>query len=568
MFYKYLKEYFSERSLIFLKEINIFLDKNKHLRNYFYFFFFITLCGYASVIFYHNPHCDDNARYAFNYTCGFGGDGRPGPGLLEKIMYLSNFVFDAAPFTQILSCAIVSYVTLIVLKIFDEDNFLLKIKSKKSNYCFFLLCFVPVALNPYILEVFLFRFDNLFINVAYLCSTLAAYLSTKNNRGCLGFQILFLFYCLIFYQAAISAYCIIFIFKFLEEIICKNSIDRVIRKFSDWFATIFFTLILYLPLLLNLDTEVRNPDRCKYIIPYDFENLEIICKNFLDYLIEFKADWSETVVGIFIFALFLITLADCLIRACKKENLLKKIFNLFMVILLFFGLLVAIFGVNTFLPKSYYISFEKINPRTIYCIGIAISFLFFYNFKNFCILNSQKLLSTLYKIALFIFSLWNIVILNSFGNIFDKQYGFLNHIYYELGKDLNEIMQDSNEKELYLHFNGLPKVSSANLFLSEYPFFNKFFIKDWHFFITAQLIPYSPELYSQLSKSKVSYKLFFSNSLLFNPLEGIVYDQKYFSKKNLKQNFWYDISILDEKIIDVFFKHGFCNSQNTITKIK
>ena len=220
MFYKYLKKYFSECSLIFLKEIDVFFYKNKQLRNYFYFFFFITLCGYASVIFYHNPYCDDNARYAFNYTCGFGGDGRPGPGLIEKIMYLSNFVFDAAPFTQILSCAIVSYVALIILKIFDEKNFLLK---KKSNNYLFLLCFIPVALNPYILEVFLFRFDNLFINIAYLCSTLAAYLSTKNNKGCLGFQILFLFYCLIFYQAAISAYCIIFIFKFLEEIIFKNS---------------------------------------------------------------------------------------------------------------------------------------------------------------------------------------------------------------------------------------------------------------------------------------------------------------------------------------------------------
>ena len=113
-----------------LREINIFHKNNRQLQNCFLFFFFIAILGYASVITSMCPYNDDYCRYFANTPVGIGYSARHATFFLECLMYFSRVVTDAAPFTQILSCAFLAYIVVILIKILAID-----IKDKYALLC-------------------------------------------------------------------------------------------------------------------------------------------------------------------------------------------------------------------------------------------------------------------------------------------------------------------------------------------------------------------------------------------------------------------------------------------------
>ena len=156
----------------FFAEINIFNPTNRSLLFAFFLFFAVAICGYLSVMILSVPYRDDWYRYFWNSHVGGSEALRSGTALVEFLFYLSDIVTDAAPFTNILSCAVLAYMACIFLKMLKVG-----IKDKWK-----IICVVPIVVNPFLLEVMLFRFDNFFITLSLLIVTIAAYLSIKNDK--------------------------------------------------------------------------------------------------------------------------------------------------------------------------------------------------------------------------------------------------------------------------------------------------------------------------------------------------------------------------------------------------
>ena len=562
-FFDLFRKYLSEQSLKYFGELNIFSKKN--VRNTFFFFLIVTLFGYASILFYHIPYCDDFARYAYNYTCGSTDDGRPISGLIERIMYLSNMVFDASPFTQLISCSILAYIATIIAKIFDIDN---RHFSSSHNYFFyfFLACFIPVAVNPYILEMMMFRFDNIFMICSYFFSVLAAYISQKNDKGCLIFQILLLFYSITTYQAAITAYFIIFNILLLKETSNGTPIYDVLMKMKYWIISILVVILLYSPIFLFIERE--SCDLANFYLCDNNTNINIInniyafLKRIISQIIELKNDWINTIAGILIFLAFINLIVAKILQITKNKHIKHKIITVFMSLILFLCLLLALFGINAIVPLEYCSSFGHTNPRTLCSIGILISFILFENFKIF----SEKLfLSTFYKTLLFLLSTWHIVIINVFGNIFFTQNSLENRIFFALGDDLDEIICNRKEKETYLHFNGITLTPAFNNFLNEYPFFKKFSVKDWNFKQVSQAALQCPRLYNlisdNISNNKAKNITMFYKYNSFKMPDTYKFNNKFKKRELLKNSSWYDIFLIDDNIIDIVFKNGENNAK-------
>lgn len=542
----FFREYLSERSLNYFEELNIFSEKS--VRNVFFFFLIVTLFGYTSILLYHVPYCDDFARYACNYTCGTIEDGRPIPGLAERMIFLSNMVFDIAPLTQFISCSILAYTATIVMKICNaaEDRYF-----SPQNH-FFLACFIPVAVNPYILEMIMFRFDNVFMVGSYFCSVLAAYMSRKNDKGCLIFQIILLFYSIATYQAAITAYFLIFAVLLLKEVTNGIPVGRALIQMKYWVISILATILLYFPIFLSIKRGSFDlANYCCY--PRDGVHICAFFQRIISQINELRSDWFNTIAGMFLFIMVLNFIFSELFQIARNKHINHKTLSVFTFLTLCLCTLLALFGINAMVPQEYCSSFDHTNPRTLCSIGILISFLLFENLK---ILSKNFFGTILYKVFLFSFSIWNIAIINAFGNIFFTQHSLENSIFYSLGQDLDKIISSRREKETYLHFNGISLTPAFNNFLNEYPFFRKFSVSDWNFRQVSQAALQCPRLHELISSNKAENQILFYKYNSFKVPPQYKFSDRFEERKLLKNSSWYDIFLIDSKIIDIVFKSG------------
>ncbi len=155
-----------------LKEINLFHKENTQLRKCFFFFFVIAVCGYLSLIVSFCPYSDDYCRHVANFHVGAMNGQRYVTFVLELIMYLSNIITDAAPFTHIMSCGFLAYSAIICLRMFKVN-----LDNKLEIFCF-----VPIVINPFLFESMMYRFDNPFMTLALLLVVLSAYFSSLYQK--------------------------------------------------------------------------------------------------------------------------------------------------------------------------------------------------------------------------------------------------------------------------------------------------------------------------------------------------------------------------------------------------
>ena len=241
----------------YFDEINIFADNQKRLRNCFIFFFCIALCGYISIMFSQNPYSDDFCRYLLNSPVGMLPSGRYITRFIEGFLYGSIVITDVAPFSYVVSCFFLAYITIICLKIFRID-----LHNK-----WHILCFIPVTVNPFLLSIMLFRFDNPFTTLALLITILAAYLSSLNEKKYIFAQIILLLIPLMMYQAAVSAYITIFAYLFIENISSGKDVKITIYQMRGWFYTIIITFICYIPFSCSLTYFLSKYNKRIFIIP-------------------------------------------------------------------------------------------------------------------------------------------------------------------------------------------------------------------------------------------------------------------------------------------------------------
>lgn len=338
-------------------ELNIFDRKNRSFLFCFLFFFIIAVCGYLSVINLSVPYRDDWYRYLWNSHVGGSEALRTGTAFVEYLFYFSDVITDAAPFTQILSCAMLSYMVCIFLQIFKID-----IKNKWN-----ILCFSPIVVNPYLLEVMLFRFDNFFIILSLLMVSLSVHISNKNEKKYFITQSLLLFLSLFVYQVAISVYITLLVYEFMKKIRSGEIFTSAIRKMKYWLYSLIFIASCYIPLLRFLDYgKSENGDI--FAIPHNSENISVIIHNIRCYFLTLYNDWSPSVIGLIFLIIISVFVIKNLVEVAKTT---KSIRSTFLVLLSLFTLMICPAGIYVCL--KIFKENDVIFPRLLCGIGVFMS---------------------------------------------------------------------------------------------------------------------------------------------------------------------------------------------------
>ena len=502
-------------------EINLFNNENRELKKCFSFFFIVAICGYLAIMVSGYPHDDDYCRYLVNVNVGTFSSNRIFTFLLESFTYLSNTITDIAPFSHVLSCFFLSYGAVVCLKIFNID-----LNNKLE-----VACFVPVAVNPYMLEIMLYRFDNPFSTLALLLCIIAAYVSTKNKKELLLTQTGLFLLSVFMYQPATSAYFILGIMKFLEELCEGRSFSQTISKMRYWLYTVLISIIVYIPFTYRI-TYPTTSDGSVVALPINIGNINIIAWNIVAYYKNLWTDWSGNNAGIILFATFIIYVLYSLTKLkIKKFTIIcAYIFGVF-------ALTLCPLGASVILKTFFFQGNETIPPRILYSMGILISGAIYRTSSLFKI--SEKFYR-FYGFVVAFFCLWNIIFMNSSGNIIRNFRILQRQVLYDVSKDIHEIRKQNKTLLKFFCCTGNLQTYAMNNFAELYPIIYKIIPEPWYMptMCRIAMIDYN---------FAESFKKYLSANKSFAP-------NKCSNKKLIKSRHLYDIFILDNEVIQVHFK--------------
>lgn len=559
--------------------INIFDTSNLLLRRSFFFFFMVAICSYLSLMFSNTPYKDDFHRYLANTGVGTISALRIVTFCMEFTAYLSGIDTDAAPFTQILSCAVLAYSAVICLKIF-RVNFQQKWE---------ILCFVPVVVNPYLLDVMMFRFDNFFIVSALFVAIFAAYLSFLNqekkkidrNKRLLLASITLLFSSLFIYQAASFVYLLIFTYFFMLRISEGQSFLYALREMWHWILTLVVTLILYMPLTKFIAYLKLNDSSALFLIPRNLENIKIVLRNFADHFQQLWNGWTLSLSGNFCIVVSLLFIAHLIYRTFKNtKSFLYSIFVLFLIVVFF----LSPSGIYYFM---YIVDYQKrcIDPRIMYSMGVLLSLLLLNNYRLMQQIQkswSCSRITDIFGCIVGLFCIWNVLWANSVGKIFAESFKVQNHIFHDAAVDISKTV-GANEKIRDLLFLGKAKYQKIKELESVFPLVMQLSSGGWDYSKTALLNNYFAE---KLMSSREDNNAYVINNAVYivnednndsndsnrwgDYLDGSVplHTPKI---EKIKKSMWYETFHLDEQILLIKLRdkaRDDNNRKHPITRLK
>ncbi|MCR4623792.1 MAG: glucosyltransferase domain-containing protein [Alphaproteobacteria bacterium] len=502
-------------------EINLFDNKNRDLLKCFLFFFVVAICSYLSLMVSFCPFSDDVCRYLVNSHVGTFASNRIFTFLIETFAYLSNVITDAAPFSYVLACAFLAYGAVVCLKIFKVN-----LNSKLE-----VACFVPVVATPYMFEIMMFRFDNPFSTLALLFCIVAAYISTQNSRKLLFTQTGIFFLSLFIYQPASSAYFILGMYKFLEEIRAGRYFTQTISKMRYWIYTVLISVVAYIPFTYLFNYRVTE-DGSMLALPFNTKNIDIILGNIGTYYSNLYTDWSQNTAGILFFFIFFISVLYSAIKIKKFSSICVYLTGVFVLTL-------CPLGASTVLKNL--ICNETIPPRSLYSIGILISGALYGTSLLFRV--SEKAYG-FYSFVITSLCFWNMIFLNSAANVIHCYHILQWHVLYDVSKDIHEI-REKNKNLSGFCCTGNLQTYAMNNFVKLYPIINRIIPEQWYIPTMCQI-------------ALIDYK-FAESFIKYFPVDKIFDQNKYNRKRLAKSSSLYDIFIWDEKGIEVNFKSSHKN---------
>ncbi|MDR3151775.1 MAG: glucosyltransferase domain-containing protein, partial [Holosporaceae bacterium] len=430
-----------------------------------------------------SPYNDDFCRYISNFQVGFNYN-RHGASFLEILSFFSFlYSYDTVPFFSIISCAILACIAIICKKILDIVH---KWEYASNKYIF--VCLIPIVVNPYLVEVMIFRFDNLFITIALLCSTGAAYFSAARNycdetgksetnhianigmAKWIFIQLWLLLFSLLVYQAAFSAYIVVFTYVLLVNLSKNKRLSQIASEMRHWIYSMLLSLGSYIPFATTMNAEkIELKSAFSKEMPRSIQEVtNNTIANICNYSRELYNDWSVNAAGLIFFVLsicFVLTfLIDTWENIKSKPIAIARITAICICMLAFF---LSPLGISTPLELSSHKVYEFLNPRIIYSIVILMAFILYKNY--FFIMQKTGISSVavksiytrkhmlhcrMYEMFLVLFGLWNIYYMNCFGNIMYAQRQLQHNVLYDLANDLNALGQRyPNLSRLYIPNN-------------------------------------------------------------------------------------------------------------------
>ncbi|MDR3151774.1 MAG: glucosyltransferase domain-containing protein [Holosporaceae bacterium] len=533
-------------------------------KKYFYqsfgFFFFVAICGYLSIMMSFSPYRDDYCRYISNYPVEVWGYSRVATRILEILSFFSLYSYDAAPFSTVLSCAVLASVAVICKEILNIAH-----QGEYASHKYTFACLIPIVVNPYLAEILIFRFDNLFMTIALLCSTGAAYFSIArsyrsgaeklatepmanlNTAQWIFIQLGLLLLSLLFYQPAFSAYIVVFTYVLLVNLSKDKPLLQIVSETRHWIYSILFSLTAFFPFTINEEGKKLKCSVSK-IMPHGVGDLiDNVIGNICNYSKGLYNDWSANAAGMIFFALFacfiLTFLADTWRNIKNKQIAIVRIVVISVFAVAF---LLSPLGVNIPLELYYHKIHGFIMPRVIYTMGFLMAFVLYKNYFFIMRLASRPAIAVrsvqskkhmlyrrTYEVFLFFFGVWSLGYMNCFGNIMYVQQLLQHNVFYDLANDFYEIKQN-NPKLSELYLTGNVRTPVMRNFYNLYPINNRILPESWQIAVYSMFGFYCKE--------------YGTSSLKKSEIEDNIWDK---SKVLLKSKPWYDVYSVDDRALYV-----------------
>jgi hypothetical protein len=312
--------------------------------------------------------------------------------------------------------------------------------------------------------------------IALLCTVLSAYLSIGNDPRNIPFQIILLWSGLLFYQAALSAYFIIFLYILINKISGGEKLLNVIKAAKYWIYTMCCTAILYLPIAFSINYCKRSE---KIFEGSCFlEYLGFVQQKIFFYFENIYSDWKNTHVGAIVSVFIIGFVISLFVETWKnRSNYLDYIARNISLSALVFAFFLAPIGVTIFFNHAGSDSLENVPLRIIYTLGIVISLamcsssLFFEKIYFFRIVH---------KIFSIIFVIWNIVFTNAAGNLLKQQCQLHDDISRNIAEDLYNLQKSTNNNISAIEFL-CHKFTTTAAFTAkqEYPILERILVLRW-----------------------------------------------------------------------------------------
>ena len=281
-----------------------------------------------------NTHyIDDLNRTIEGYA--WDHDGRYGSSFLMHLLsFQIETVFSLFPYSTIISACLVSL-----------SGFIISYSLGVRNKIPLVLGSVLLTTCPFILEIFLYRFDCLPISLSILSVTFP-FLFYKNKWRFLIASVVGLSLCFSFYQTTTLSYAIV-LCLFLIKDIWKNNFTNVISHSIVGFVSFLVSFFLFKLLLKIFNIDLYQDGRADFIFtdPNLFQLLSDRYQNMMELIKLLTTSSYRYTIYIFI----LIAVFTIVIQFIKKKKIyfnLSTVGKIALSILLLVVIIIAVAGIN------------------------------------------------------------------------------------------------------------------------------------------------------------------------------------------------------------------------------
>lgn len=193
-------------------------------------------------------YIDDNGRASAGYT-NWGQDGRPLADTVMKFIFMSSHLADIFPLPLIISVAVLS----LTLAYYQRLHF-----SHSSEWVGVLATFAFFA-NPYLAEVFSYRFDVLTLSLALTMSIAWIFLPERTGmkRLIYGVTAIIAVYCL--YQIAVNITVMMALVMAFRGMVKNERPGKIISLLAQRALEVVLASIIYLKIILPMTFSGDHP---------------------------------------------------------------------------------------------------------------------------------------------------------------------------------------------------------------------------------------------------------------------------------------------------------------------
>ncbi|OHV13020.1 glucosyltransferase domain-containing protein [Kushneria phosphatilytica] len=211
--------------------IETFKDKLKRDKNYFIASFFAVLVAYYALINSGYYYQDDRSRFVYGFT-GWSGQARPFSDLFMRIFEVNGHLSDATPIPQIISALLIASCSILIIRSFERID-------KTIATMAALLLF----LNPFYLQNFSYRFDNLLMTTSVFLVVFSFYCASKNKKPWTALSVTACFLSLCTYQPAVNVF--MQLSAAYSTYLIFHKIPKPLKQFLRLTAIFLSSLLIY-----------------------------------------------------------------------------------------------------------------------------------------------------------------------------------------------------------------------------------------------------------------------------------------------------------------------------------